>query len=142
MQVGEGAASAEATEGEAVRSLNRAFYEAFESDDFDAISAIWEHSDRVQCVHPGWSILRGWSEVGASWKAMVEGPGQLQFVLTNDDVQVDGDVAWVTLDENIIGDGPTATVAVVNMFARQGDGSWRMIAHHGSAIMMPQRRYT
>lgn len=123
---------------EAVHLTNRAFYDAFEANDFETLAALWEHSGRVQCTHPGWSVLRGWAEVGASWKAMIEGPGELQFVLTNEHIEVLGDVAWITVDENIIGEGPTGTVAAINMFARDPRGGWRLIGHHGSAIMMPR----
>jgi len=131
---------ANSDEEAAVSVANRSFYDAFEAEDFDTLSSLWEHSDRVQCVHPHWSTLRGWAEVGASWKAMIEGPARLQFVLTNEHVEVQGDIAWVTVDENIIGEGPSATVAALNIFARGDDNKWRMIAHHGSAIMMPVPR--
>ena len=37
-----------------VLAANRAFYAAFEARDIDALSDVWEHSDRSTCVHPGW----------------------------------------------------------------------------------------
>jgi hypothetical protein len=36
-----------------VLAANQAFYEAFETHDLDAMSDLWEHSDRASCVHPG-----------------------------------------------------------------------------------------
>ena len=75
---------------------NRAFYEAFEARDLDAMSDLWEHSDRVSCTHPGWSVLRGWGAVAASWLAMFQGPQQIQFILTDEHVEVVGDLGWVT----------------------------------------------
>jgi hypothetical protein len=42
-------------------------------------------------------------------------------------------VAWVTVDENLIGDNVGATVAAVNVF-RLIDGGWRMVLHHGSPV--------
>ena len=45
---------------EAVLEANQAFYEAFEARDIDAMSELWEHTDRVVCTHPGWATLRGW----------------------------------------------------------------------------------
>jgi len=120
----------------AVLAANQAFYDAFESKDFDRVSELWEHSDRVQCTHPGWSVLRSWAEVGGAWKALIDGPQELQFVLTNERVEVSGDIGWVTVDENILGAGQSGTVSALNMFARQLDGSWKMISHHGSQIMM------
>ena len=43
------------------------------------------------------------------------------------------DVAWVTVDENLIGENVGATVAAVNLF-RLIDGDWRMVLHHGSPV--------
>ena len=113
---------------------NQAFYEAFEARDLDAMSDIWEHSDRVSCTHPGWAVLRGWGAVAASWLAMFQGPQQIQFILTDEHVEVDGDLGWVTVDENIIGDQTGSTVSALNVFVR-GEGGWRLVAHHGSAVV-------
>ena len=48
------------TDETAVLEANRAFYAAFEARDIDAMSDVWEHSDRSACTHPGWPTLRGW----------------------------------------------------------------------------------
>lgn len=120
--------------GEAgVLAANRAFYAAFEARDLDAMSSVWEHSDRVVCTHPGWRMLRGWGAVSASWFALFGGPQQLQFILTNVEVVVDGDTAWVTVDENVLGERVGGTVAAVNVFVRR-DGGWKMVLHHGSPV--------
>ena len=113
--------------------LNRAFYDAFEARDLDAMSDLWEHTDRVTCTHPGWAVLRGWGAVAASWVAMFQGPQRIQFILTDEHVEVAGELGWVTLDENIIGTEAGATVSALNLFARTERG-WRLVAHHGSAI--------
>ena len=75
----------------AVAAANQAFYEAFEARDLDAMSDVWEHSDRVSCSHPGWGVLRGWGQVAASWMALFQGPQRLQFILTDERVEVEGD---------------------------------------------------
>jgi ketosteroid isomerase-like protein len=121
---------------EAVREVNRAFYDAFEARDLDAMSDVWEHTDRVTCTHPGWTVLRGWGAVAASWVAMFQGPQRIQFILTNERVEVVGDVGWVTVDENIIGSDAGSTVSALNLFARSEHG-WRMVAHHGSPVAGP-----
>lgn len=120
---------------EAVRSANRAFYAAFEARDLDAMSDLWAHDAEVSCVHPGWITLRGWGQVAASWAALFDGPQHLQFIVTEEHVVVAGDVAWVTCDENLLGDEGGATVASLNLFARDAEGRWRMLAHHGSPVM-------
>jgi len=117
-----------------VLAAHAAFYEAFESRDLDAMSDIWEHSDRVTCAHPGWSLLRGWASVAASWVALFQGPQHMQFILTDVHVEVAGDVAWVTVDENILDEDSGATVAAMNLFVRTGDG-WRMVGYHGSGVL-------
>jgi ketosteroid isomerase-like protein len=122
----------------AVAACNDRFYAAFEATDLDAMSDLWEHSDRVHCVHPGWTELRGWSAVASSWAALFQSEERLQFILTNQHVTVVGDTAWVTLDENIIGP-ESGTVATINLFVRGGDG-WRMVGHHGSGIAVARGR--
>jgi len=121
----------------AVRSAHRAFYDAFEARDLDAMSEVWEHSDRVVCTHPGWRTLRGWGAVSGSWFALFGGPNPLQFILTDEVVAVDGDIAWVTVDENLIGQEIGGTVAALNVFHRH-EGRWRLVAHHGSPIAQQQ----
>ncbi|HEX4866410.1 MAG TPA: nuclear transport factor 2 family protein [Acidimicrobiales bacterium] len=116
-----------------VRALNRRFYDAFEERDLDVMSDVWEHSDRVACTHPGWRTLHGWGAVAGSWFALFGGPQVLQFILTNEVVQVAGDAAWVTVDENLITAESSGTVAAMNLFLREG-GRWRLVAHHGSPV--------
>ncbi len=118
----------------AVLAATRAFYAAFESADLDAMSEAWEHSDRVSCVHPGWTVLRGWASVASSWAAMFNGPQRLQFILTNESVVVHGDTAWVTIDENILDADSSATVTAINVFTLV-EATWKMVAHHGSPVM-------
>ena len=119
---------------ELVAAANRAFYDAHEGRDIAAMSAIWEQSARVVCIHPGWPILRGWDDVLQSWAGIFRGPGRNQFILTNEAIVVAGDVAWVTLDENLMGVEGTGTVAATNVFAKSND-RWLLLAHHGSPVM-------
>jgi ketosteroid isomerase-like protein len=120
----------------AVEAANRAFYEAFEAKDIDAMSDVWEHSDRAACTHPGWATLRGWGRVSASFFALFQGQ-PLQFVLTEQKVTVVGDVAWVSVDENLLGVQGGATVAALNLFCRDPfEGTWRLVCHHGSVVSM------
>jgi len=117
-----------------VLAANDAFYEAHEQRDLAAMSSVWEHSDRVVCIHPGWPILRTWPAVEDSWRRIFSGPGRNQFIVTNLSTGGGTDVAWVTLDENLMQGSATGTVAATNMFAL-GDGGWKMILHHGSPVM-------
>ncbi len=127
-----------------VRAANAAFYAAFEERDLDAMSEVWEHSDRISVTHPGWPRLEGWARVVASWETIFANTPYIQFVLTDETVAVADGVAWVTVDENILqsqgsGDGSSdmelsgASVVATNVFAHDGD-RWRMVVHHGSGV--------
>ena len=118
---------------EAVAAANKAFYAAFEARDLDAMSKLWEHSDRIVCTHPGWASLRGWGQVAASFFALFQNSQHLQFILTKESAEVVGDMAWVSVDENILQSTSATTVAALNLFVRTVDG-WRMVAHHASPV--------
>ena len=126
-------------DAEEVRRANRRFYDSFEAADLDAMSDVWEHSDRTACTHPGWGTLHGWAAISASWFALFNNGQALQFIVTNEQVIVVGDTAWVTCDENILGDGPGGgTVAALNLFVRDreahGGPAWLLVAHHASPV--------
>lgn len=116
-----------------VLAVNEEFYRAFEARELDAMSNLWIHDERATCTHPGWATLRGWAAVSASWFALFTESPPLQFILTDVSVEVNGDTAWVTLDENLIGDEVGGTVAALNVFVRDDD-RWRMVAHHGGPV--------
>ncbi len=118
-----------------VRAANDAFYEAFELRDLDRMSDTWEHSDAASCTHPGWATLHGWGAVAASWYALFTNGQRLQFIVTGERVVVEGDVGWVSCDENVLGDGAGvgSTVAALNVFRRTSHG-WKLVAHHGSGV--------
>ena len=123
-----------------VRAVNAAFYAAFEARDLDAMADIWERTDRATCTHPGWPTLRGWPRVLTSWEAIFRNTPWIQFVLTDETVEVEGDTAWVTVTENILqGESVHASsAAAVNVFVRRADaGGWRMVVHHGSPVAGP-----
>lgn len=123
---------------DSVLVANRQFYQAFEERNLDAMSDLWERSERSSCTHPGWATLRGWGPIAASFFALFQGPLQMQFVLTEERAEVVGDLAWVSVDENLLGSQAGATVSAVNIFARSGsDGGWRMVCHHGSVVSGP-----
>jgi ketosteroid isomerase-like protein len=117
-----------------VLAANDAFYAAHEERDLGAMRSVWDHAERVVCVHPGWPILRGWPAIEESWRQIFSGAGRIQFILTNQSVDVGDDLAWVTLEENLVDRGETHAIAATNVFALTDDG-WRLVAHHGSPVM-------
>ncbi len=116
-----------------VLAANQAFYDAHEERSIELMREVWEHDDRVVCVHPGWPILRTWPVVEESWRRIFAGPGRTQFILTNEEVAIEGDAAWVTLEENLVDAAATGAIAATNLYVRRS-ARWRLVAHHGSPI--------
>lgn len=123
------------TDIDRIGAANQSFYDAHELGDISAMAAIWEHSDRVVCVHPGWPILRGWDAVLQSWAGIFRGSGTGQFILTNESISVKEDTAWVSVDENLVDASGAGTIAATNLFVRDHKGEWKLVAHHGSPVM-------
>ena len=85
-------------------------------------------------------MLRGWAKVAGSWDAIFRNTGYIQFVLTDEQVVVVGDTAWVTLDENILQStgsdelsGSRARPRSTCSCGPDGDG-WVMVVHHSSPV--------
>ncbi len=116
-----------------VLAVNQAFYDAHEQRDLAAMGAVWSHTDETICVHPGWPILRTWPLIEESWRRIFAGPGRNQFILTNITATGVDDAVWVTLDENLMHEGATGTVAATNIYVR-ADAQWRLVLHHGSPV--------
>lgn len=123
-----------------MRAANRAFYAAFEARDIEAMAAVWEQSERAAVIHPGWPVFRSWPLVAESWRRIFANTDYIQFFLTEEEVVVAGEVAWVTLYENILQGMPEggnalgeSRVAATNVFVRHGP-HWLMVAHHGSPV--------
>ena len=67
--------------------------------------------------------------------ALFSGSNRLQFLLTNEHIEVVGTTAWVSVDENLLGDQGGNTVAALNIFSYDDDrAQWRLVCHHGSVV--------
>ena len=123
---------------EEVTRANEAFYKAFESLDVAAMDGIWAHQEYITCIHPGWSIRVGWPAVRDSWVVIFNNTFSMEFELTELQVQVAADVAWVICTENITSRVGEATqnsrVVATNLYERIGH-DWKIIHHHGSPLM-------
>ena len=115
---------------DAVTAANQELYAAFEVADLDRMAAVWDDADDVQCIHPGWPALIGRSRVMRSWSVLMANTSYIQFFLTGVSTSVDGDVAIVTCEENILTDiddpegglGGSQKVLSTNVFRRRPQG--------------------
>ena len=123
---------------EEVTRANQEFYQAFESLDIARMDRIWAQQEYVTCIHPGWTLRIGWPAVRDSWVLIFNNTFSMKFDLTEIQVQVAGEVAWVICTENITSrQGDTtqeSRVLATNLYERVGE-QWKIIHHHGSPIM-------
>jgi ketosteroid isomerase-like protein len=119
----------------AILQANQRFYEAFEQLDLEAMSAVWLHSERARCIHPGWRTLRGWPAIHESWIAIFSNTEEIKFTLTEISVNLSDRMAWVSCLENIIDSGNAlpvvSTIEATNIFELIGS-QWRLVQHHAS----------
>ena len=122
----------------AVTAANDAFYRAFESLDIDDMTEVWARDEVVRCVHPGWGMLQGWTDVMASWERICDNATMMHFVITGAEVSVEGEWAWVACTENLtqVIDGQVveSRVQTTNIFRKRA-GRWLLAHHHGSPLM-------
>ena len=125
---------------EEIRAANQRFYDAFNTLDIGRMEDVWETSERVLCVHPGWTPIVGWPTIRESWVRIFDNANLMQFSVRYLNVVVQGDFGCVTCVEGVTsvvqGRAANFSTFATNIFARQvsenGEVGWKMIAHHAS----------
>ena len=112
----------------AILAANAAYYRAFTTADFAAMTRIWA-DDNVSCIHPGWPVLIGRQAILESYREILRNPNQERIEPRNETVMAAGDEARIFCVEFVGG----AALAATNMFKRI-DGAWRMTHHQASPI--------
>ncbi|MBY0508939.1 MAG: nuclear transport factor 2 family protein [Rhodospirillaceae bacterium] len=122
------------SEQNAVLFANGAFYAAFAGRDVDAMEKVWAKDKTVSCTHPGWQPLVGRSEVMASWRSILTGPGAPRITCRAERAVVYGDMAIVTCIEQISDDkGRAEFLTATNVFMRTGS-IWAMVHHQAGPV--------
>lgn len=130
---------------ESLLAANERFYRTFESLDFPAMERLWERSDRVFCVHPGWAPLRGHRPVLESWARIIENTANIHFDLSGAEAVLAGDVGIVTCYEAISSTVGTerhsSGVISTNLFGWDEHAQrWMLFHHHAAHCVVPEER--
>jgi hypothetical protein len=116
---------------------NRRFYDALSHLDQRGMEEIWLHEDWVVCVHPGWQMLRGWENVGESWRRILSGDIGYHIELDQVGVHMLGETALVTCVERIaVVSEERVDVSLAtstNLFIHTSSG-WKITLHHASPL--------
>jgi ketosteroid isomerase-like protein len=127
----------------AVEAANERLYAAFEAADLDAMRELWVDGSLAtiaRCVHPGSETIVGRDGVLRSWALLMANTEYLQFIVTETETVVEGDLAVLTCTENVLSSGGAnrplgaGRALTTNAFIRV-DGSWRIWLHHASPVL-------
>ena len=122
---------------EHVIEANLKFYFALESLDIDLMDEVWATDASASCLLPGWQRLAGWETIRANWEQIFRSTTFMRVDVTEVNVEVQSNVAWVTCLENIttkVNDQMRRAQAhATNIFIFEDD-RWLLVLHHASLI--------
>lgn len=126
-----------------VEAANERLYAAFEAADFDLMKDLWVDAPLAgiaRCIHPGAEAVLGRDSVLKSWALLMANTEFLQFIVTDSETIVEGDLAVVTCTENVLSSSGAGQplgagrAVTTNGFVRV-EGRWRMWLHHASPVL-------
>jgi ketosteroid isomerase-like protein len=117
-------------------AVERAFYNALEQADLEAMMIVWETSDAIVCIHPLGTRLQGMLQIRQSWQQIFQSNHPLKFQIDQVRHIVQDTLAIRMVVENITllaprGSPSVQSVLTTNIYRRDRDG-WYMILHHAS----------
>ncbi|MEO8136354.1 MAG: nuclear transport factor 2 family protein [Betaproteobacteria bacterium] len=112
----------------------RAFYDAFERSDIEAMMEVWADDDEIYCIHPGGPRNVGPVAVRSAWAEIFSTRARLKFQLEQPLLVVGGSLAVQSVLEYLqINDEPAmrGPALATNIYTRTARG-WRILAHHAA----------
>ena len=118
----------------AVLRANAAFYRAFTTGDFAAMSELWAESAEVTCFHPGAALIRGRAAVLSAWRQIIVQPAPFDMRCDHAHVRLLPGVAIVTCYEGNA--EQPAHLAATNVFVLE-QKRWRLLHHQAGPLARP-----
>jgi len=117
-----------------IQQANNRFYQALANCSIKAMDEIWLHSDHAVCIHPGWTPLKGWSDIRASWVNIFRNTQMHKIKTEIFSSNVIEKLGWISCFEQIgviVGNEMASGYAfTTNIFTLTDDG-WKIVVHHG-----------
>ena len=119
-----------------VRKASEQFYAALNSmvnGDAGPLADIWSHKAAVTTMHPIGGLEVGWDKVSKSWQQVAQVFSEGQVNLSDQIIQVAGDMAYELGVEHgqakLAGQPVTIEHRVTNIYRRE-TGGWKVVHHH------------
>ena len=138
---GSGALAQQASDMDAVKAANQAFYTAFSAHDISTCQKVWSSDADIQNIGPGSkAVVIGWDAIKKGFEGTLSNFPDIKVSMEQPPIKVNGSVAWVSGIEHAEGKDKDGVVfsrsnLVTNIFEKQA-GVWLMVHHHASR--MPQ----
>jgi ketosteroid isomerase-like protein len=122
-----------------VRAASEGFYSALNrmaNGDAGPMGDIWSHSAGVTTMHPIGGRETGWEKVRNSWEQVAQLSSKGQVTLSDQFIQIAGDVAYELGVEHVemtLGGHPVADEWRVTNIYRREAGAWKIVHHHTDA---------
>ncbi|MEE8205468.1 MAG: nuclear transport factor 2 family protein [Nitrospinaceae bacterium] len=120
-----------------ILTSNQQFYDAFNKQDLAMMKDVWQDDACARCIHPGWPVIKGYEDIIQSWEDIFNHNQHMEIKVSDADVMIQDDFAWVSCQENLFSIKMTGVqsskVHATNLFQKVG-GEWKMILHHAAAI--------
>jgi ketosteroid isomerase-like protein len=138
---GGGALSQQASDMDAVKGADQAFYAAFSAHDIAAMQKAWSSDADIQNIGPGSkAVAVGWDAIKKGFEGTLSNFPDIKLSMEQPRIKVNNSVAWVSGIEHAEGKDKAGVVfsrsnLVTNIFEKEA-GVWLMVYHHASR--MPQ----
>lgn len=122
----------------------RAFYQAFETGDADAMMSVWAKQDDIICIHPQGARLVGRANIEASWREILQAGMGVRVESTELRTFTDQALAVHVLYENIWVPGentPRPPIFATNAY-RYSKLGWHLLLHHASPVPYGEQQQT
>ena len=133
------AQNTKASDMDAVRKANEAFYAALSARDVAAIQKVWSSDADIQNIGPRSKMIdSGWEAHKSSYDRTFDAFPELKVSMPEPRIKVNGSTAWVSGLEHAerktkTGERVKGSNLGTSIFVKQA-GKWRMVYHHASAI--------
>jgi ketosteroid isomerase-like protein len=135
------AVAQQASDMDAVKSINQAFYRALSARDVGAMQKVWSSDPDIQDIGPSDKAVGiGWDGVKKSFEGTFGMFSEIKAEMEQPRVKINGSTAWVsgverTQLKNKAGETISGSNLATSIFEKKPSG-WLMVYHHASR--MPQ----